>query len=138
MLDICDIHPRSWEDYILFIEDVEVDLEDLHRIIISLDERGVFMHIKALVIGGMDEKGFDSAWNKLNSIFGDKKKVDHMFEYLISDVIEERNEDRDSLYILKVDNFGHGIYKDHMILPIGAKTTIFPDGKIVFDGPFVE
>lgn len=138
MLDICDIKPRSWEDYILFIEDVELDMEDLHRVIIALDERGVFMHVKALVLGGMDEKGFDSAWNKLNGMFGDKKKVDHMFEYLISDVIEERTEQRDPLYILKVDNLGHGIYKDHMILPIGAKTIIEPDKTIKFVGPFVE
>jgi len=138
LLDICDLRPRSWEDYILFIEDIDLDLEDLHRVIIALDERGIFMHIKALVLGTMDEKGFDSTWNKLNSIFGDKKKVDHMFEYLISDVIEERTEDRDPLYILKVDNFGHGIIKDHMILPIGAKTTLYPDGKITFTGPFVD
>ncbi len=138
LLDVCDIKPRSWEEYILFIEDLDVDMEDLHRIIISLDQRGLFMHLKAVVLGAMDERSFEKAWNKLNFLFGDKKKVDHVFEYLISDVIEERTEDRDPLYILKVDNFGHGITKDPMILPIGAKTVIHPDGKIEFIGPFVE
>jgi muramoyltetrapeptide carboxypeptidase LdcA involved in peptidoglycan recycling len=138
LLDVCDIKPRSWEDYILFIEDLDVDMEDLHRIIISLDQRGLFMHLKAVVLGAMDERAFDKAWNRLNFLFGDKKKTDHVFEYLISDVIEERTKDRDPLYILKVDNFGHGIHKDPMILPIGAKTIIHPDGKIEFIGPFVE
>jgi hypothetical protein len=25
-----------------------------------------------------------------------------------------------------------------MLIPIGAKTTIYPDGRIEFEGPFVE
>jgi len=139
LLDICDIRPRSWEDYILFIEDTGIDMEDLHRIIIALDERNIFMHIKAIVLGAMDEKSFSRTWSSLNFMHNKKgAPVDHIFEYLISDVIEERIEDRDPLYILKVDNFGHGIDKDQMILPIGAKTTIYPSGKIEFTGPFVE
>ena len=138
LLDICDIRPRSWEDYILFIEDIDIDMEDLHRIIIALDERGIFMHIKAVVIGLMDEKSFEQAWAKLNFIFGDKHKSDHLFEYLISDIIEERTEDHDPLFLLKVDNLGHEVSKDPMIIPIGAKTIIHPNGKIEFIGPFVE
>lgn len=140
LLDICNIRPRSWEDYILFIEDVDVDMEDLHRIIIALDERNIFMHIKALVIGRMDEKGFSQAWEKFNSIFGHKQKNqnDHVFEYLISDIIEERIEERDPLYILKVDNLGHGVENEPMIIPIGAKTIIYPSGEVEFVGPFVE
>jgi len=137
LLDVCDIRPRSWVDYILFIEDVDVDLEDLHRILISLDAKDIFMHIKAVVIGAMDERLFKQSWLKLNFIFGKRLQVDHIFEYLISDVIEERNDLREPLYILNVDNFGHGIFKDQMIIPIGAKTIIHPDGKIEFEGPFV-
>ena len=139
LLDIGGINPRSWEDYILFIEDIEIDMEDFHRIIVALDEHNIFMHVKAVVVGVMNEKSFDQDWTRLNSFFGLKQeKVDHIFEYLISDVIEERIEDRDPLYILKVDNFGHNIYKDQMIVPIGGKVTLYPDGKIEFKGPFVE
>ena len=138
LLDICDIRPRSWENYILFIEDIDIDLEDLHRIIIALDERNIFMHIKALVIGRMNEKAFSQSWDKLNSIFGRKDKSEHIFEYLISAIIEERIEERDPLYILRVNNLGHGIEDNPMIIPIGAKTIIHPDGKIEFIGPFVE
>ena len=137
LLDVCDIRPRSWEDYILFIEDVDVDLEDLHRILISLDAKDIFMHIKAVVIGAMDERLFKQSWLKLNFFLGKNFRVNHIFEYLISDVIEERNDLREPLYILNVDNFGHGIFKDQMIIPIGVKTIIHPDGKIEFVGPFV-
>ncbi len=138
LLDISDIKPKSWEDYILFIEDIGVDLEDLHRIIISLDERRIFMQIKAVVIGVINERSFAQSWTKLNFIFGKKLQVDHIFEYLISDVIEEREENEDPLYILQVDNFGHDVFKNQMIVPIGARTTIYPNGKIEFHGPFVE
>jgi len=139
LLDVCEINPRSWEDYILFIEDIDIDLEGLHRIIISLDQRNIFMHIKALVIGRMNEKSFEQAWAKLNFLFGAEKQIDHLFEYLISDVIEDRVEDKDPLYMLKVDNLGHGVKnKDNMLIPVGAKTTIYPDGRIEFEGPFVE
>lgn len=138
LLDVCKIKPHSWENYILFIEDVGVDIEDLHRILISLDAKGVFMHVKAVVLGAMNERLFSSSWSKLNSLFSSHQKmVDHLFEYLISDVIEERIEQRDPLYILKVDNFGHGVGAP-MILPIGAKTILHPSGKIEFVGPFVE
>lgn len=138
LLDVCDIRPRSWGDYILFIEDIEVDIEDLHRIIISLDQKGIFMNVKAVVIGVMNEGAFTHEWSQLNIIFGKKVKVDHIFEYLVSGVIEERDAKKNPLYILQVNNFGHGIFKDQMIVPIGAKTIIHPNGKIEFVGPFVE
>jgi muramoyltetrapeptide carboxypeptidase LdcA involved in peptidoglycan recycling len=143
LLDICQIQPRSWEDYILFMEDIGLDMEDLHRIIISLDQKGVFMHIKAVVVGSMNERSFKKSWLFFNRAFTNEKMADHMFEYLISDVIEERTQDRDPLYILKVDNFGHkdergrDIYNE-MIIPIGAKTILYPNGTIEFKGPFVE
>jgi len=140
LLDIGDINPRSWEDYILFIEEIGLDLEDLHRIVISLDERGVFRHIKALVIGRMNEKKLSGDYRRFNLIFNREPdiKFDNVFEYLISDVLKKRMEDKDPLYILEVDNFGHGVNKNTMILPIGGKTIIHPDKKIEFIGPFVE
>ncbi|HRY36798.1 MAG TPA: LD-carboxypeptidase [Candidatus Magasanikbacteria bacterium] len=140
MLDIGEINPRSWEDYILFIEELDMDLEDLHRIVISLDQRGVFRHIKALVIGKMNEKKLSGDYRRFNSIFNrePEEKFTNVFEYLISDVLKKRMADNDPLYILKVENFGHGLNKNTMILPIGGKTVIHPDKKIEFVGPFVE
>ena len=141
MLDVCDIKPKSWEEYILFIEDIGLDMEDLHRVIISLDQKGIFKHIKALVIGRMAEKEFKDEVKKFNFIFGrikEEEKVDHSFEYLISETIKERLAKNDPLYILKVDNLGHNVKTNPMIIPIGGKTIIHPDKKIEFVGPFVE
>jgi muramoyltetrapeptide carboxypeptidase LdcA involved in peptidoglycan recycling len=140
LLDIGEINPRSWEDYILFIEELDMDLEDLHRIVIALDARGVFKKIRALVIGKMNEKKLGSEYRRFNDIFNreNEMKFTNVFEYLISDVLKKRMEEKDPLYILKVENFGHGVYKNTMVLPIGGKTILHPDKKIEFIGPFVE
>jgi len=138
LLDIADIRKMPWQNYILFIEDIEIDIEDLHRIIIALEARGIFSKIKAVVIGVMNEGTFESNWSKLNVVFGKRVKVEHIFEYLVRGVIETREYKKSPLYILQVDNFGHGIFKDQMIVPIGGKTIIHPNAKIEFIGPFVE
>lgn len=142
LLDMYNIKLRTWDDYILFVEDIEMDMEDLHRIIIALDERGVFRHIKALVIGRFDEKAMEKGFKKLNTIFGTEKtqleKADRVFEYLLHDVLTYRQKSGDPLYIMTVNNLGHGVEKNNMLIPIGGKTTIYPDKKIEFTGPFVE
>jgi len=141
LLDVCDIKPRSWEEYILFIEEIGLDMEDLHRVIIALDQKGLFKHIKALVIGRMAEQDFKDELKKFNFIFGrikEEEKADHVFEYLISDTIKERLAKNDPLYILKVDNLGHNVLRNPMIIPIGGRIIIHPDKKIEFVGPFVE
>lgn len=140
LLDICEIKPRSWEPYILFIEDIGMDEEDLHRVIIALDERGLFKHIRALVVGEFREKIFK------NSIFSrflwssktNTDNVDNLFEYILSDVIAKRSDNNDPLNILRVTNLGHHKHANPMIIPIGAPTTIYPNGHIEFHGPFVE
>ena len=96
LLDICEIQPRSWKDYILFIEDIDMDSEDLHRLIISLDQRGVFRGIRALVIGKMDEADYASKSKKFNLIFGHQKEdkpFDHYIQYLLSETLEEREKE---------------------------------------------
>lgn len=142
LLDMYNIRLRTWDDYILFVEDIDMDMEDLHRVIIALDERGVFRHIKALVIGRFDEKGMEKDLKKLNTIFGGDKnlleKADRVFEYLLDDVLTYRKKSGDPLYIMTVNNLGHGVEKNTMLVPIGAKTIIHPNKKIEFIGPFVE
>lgn len=146
LLDVCEIRPRSWEPYILFIEELDMDVEDLHRLIIALDARGVFRHIVALVIGRFDDSKHASTFRRLQKLFTRKEQpqetpeVKNVFEYLISDVIDDRIKERDPLYILRINNFGHsdGAIKEPIIIPIGAKTIIHPDGRIEFIGPFVS
>ena len=118
-----------------------MDMQDSHPDIIALDQKGVFKHIKAIVLGRMAEPEFKSDLQKLNYIFGRQKeqeKMSSVFEYLISDAIKERLAKNDPLYILKVDNLGHNVKTNPIIVPIGGKTIIHPDKKIEFVGPFVE
>jgi muramoyltetrapeptide carboxypeptidase LdcA involved in peptidoglycan recycling len=143
LLDISDIKIRSWKPYVLFIEEIDEDMENLHRIVSALDEKGIFQNIKALVIGKisgrMYEKDFRITFKKLNLVFGKyEEKPEHVFEYLLSGVVRERMKQNNPLYILKVNNLGHGVTKNAMLIPIGAKTIIHPDKKIEFVGPFVK
>lgn len=142
LLDIGDIKPESWRPFILFAEDIDVDAEDLHRIVIALDGRKIFRSIRALVVGKMDEKDYAAAGRRFNFIFGRQPKKEpsdrHFIEYLISETIEYRKKIGDPLHVIKVDNLGHNVADWPMILPIGAKTVIHPDGRIEFLGPFVE
>ena len=139
LLDICDINPRSWEPYILFIEEVGIDVEDLHRLIIALDERGIFRHVRALVIGDMDQKIFTLDLRRYHFTYKThQENMDNLFEYILGDVIKERNMENDPLHMLKVSNLGHNVKKNPMIIPIGSPATLFPDGHIHFQGPFVD
>jgi len=139
LLDICDLRPRSWEPYILFVEEVGMDVEDLHRLIIALDERGLFKHIRGLVIGDMDQKIFTLDLRRYHfSYTSHQENMDNLFEYVLGDVIKKRNLEGDPLFMLKVSNLGHFVKNNPMIIPIGAPTTLHPDGHIHFQGPFVE
>ena len=132
LLEVCEIRPRSWEPYILFIEELDEDIEDLHRIIIALDARGIFKHIVALVVGRMNDRSHTRSIQQL--ILGkhkpeqqEVKGIKNVFEYLISDVIDDRMEEHDPLYILKINEFGH--YQPHAFLPIGARVLVDATNK---------
>ncbi len=139
LLDICEIRPPSWRQYVLFLEDIDLDSEDFHRIIIALDSRGIFKNIRALVIGRMDERDYANMSRKYDDIIGEPEShLAHLAEYLLQDVIAERKEAGDPLAILKVESLGHGVRGKRMIVPIGGKVLLKPDGCIQFTGPFVQ
>ncbi len=47
----------SWRQHILFIEDVQVDVEDLHRLLAALRRHNVFAGIKGVVVGSVTPPG---------------------------------------------------------------------------------
>lgn len=153
LLDICHYGTASWKPFILFMEDVDLDAEDFHRIFISLDSRRIFRHIRAIVVGRMDDRELASAEKKFDQIFGASKPpipategtqelttewAAQFIRYQLSEVIEDRQKNNDPLHILTVKNFGHGVSKNPLLIPIGGKTAIHPDGTIEFTGPFVK
>lgn len=150
LLDVCRYGNASWKPFILFMEDVDLDAEDFHRIVVALDQRRLFRQCRAIVIGRMDDRDYASAERKFEKIFGHhepsdtasheltSESVPHYIQYLLSEVIEDRVESNDPLPILNIKNFGHGVTKNPIIIPIGGKTMLHPDGRIEFIGPFVR
>jgi len=130
---------KNWNQYILFLEDVEADLEDLHLLINSFKRKGVFKQIKALVLGELSYTPIPGHLRDFPKKFAQKEKfINKVFIHLIKDELEKRDKMKQPLPILKINNFGHEILKNNLILPIGAKTIITPNKKIVFEGPFVK
>ncbi len=158
LLDVCRYGSASWKPFILFMEDVDLDAEDFHRIIISLDQRRLFKQLRAIVIGRLDDRDLASAEKKFDQIFGQQpvpgfpaqplpeacahelttESAPHFIQYLLSEVLEDRIKSNDPLHILTVPNFGHGVTKNPLLIPIGGKTTLHPDCRIEFTGPFVQ
>lgn len=142
LLDVFDIEPHSWKKYILFIEDINDDVEGLHRIITSLEARGVFNRIRALVVGKFEMRKLATNLTKIARLFGvkaeEEEKPTHVLLYLLQNVLEARKKENDPLYILNIDNFGHGETPSPIIIPIGGKTVVTPEPEVRFIGPFVR
>jgi len=119
--------PRfSWKRHILFFEDVQVDVEDLHRLLAALRRHNVFAGIKGLVIGSVSPPG--------KSLFPKKQQREavHFIHTYLADVIRDRRRQGVPLPILTVNNFGHAVRRNLMAVPIGGHVTISRSKKIVF------
>lgn len=109
----------DWEKYILFIEDVGIDKEDLHRLLEALRRHNVFAKIKCVVIGLFCDFADSERRNK-------QKEFLKFFKNYIGEYVKK------SPPILAVSNLGHGIVKNLMAMPIGGYATISKSKKIVF------
>ena len=116
----------GWRSHILFIEDVQVDVEDLHRLLAALRRHNVFAGIKGIVVGSVTPPG--------KSLFRKKQQreaVRFVRSYL-ADVIRDRRRQGRPLPILTVTNFGHDVRRNLMAVPIGGRVTISRSKKITF------
>ncbi len=116
----------SWKSHILFFEDVQVDVEDLHRLLAALRRHQVFAGIKGIVIGSVSPPGKNFSSKKPG-----KDAVRFILSYL-ADVIKERRRQGRPLPILTVSNFGHDIRRNLMAVPIGGHVTISRSKRISF------
>jgi muramoyltetrapeptide carboxypeptidase LdcA involved in peptidoglycan recycling len=116
----------SWPRHVLFIEDLQVDLEDLHRLLAALRRHNVFAGIKGLVIGSITPPG--------KSLFPKKQRREAARFILcyLADIIRDRRRQGSPLPILTVSNFGHDIRRNLMAVPIGGRVTISRSKKISF------
>jgi muramoyltetrapeptide carboxypeptidase LdcA involved in peptidoglycan recycling len=116
----------SWKRHILFIEDVQVDVEDLHRLLAALRRHNVFAGIKGIVIGSISPPG--------KSLFPKKQQREavRFIRSYLADVIRDRRRQGHPLPILTVSNFGHNVRRNLMAVPIGGRVTISRSKKISF------
>jgi len=116
----------SWRKHVLFIEDVQVDVEDLHRLLAALRRHNVFAGIKGVVIGSITPPG--------KSLFPKKQRRQaiRFIRTYLADVIRDRRGRGSPLPILTVSNFGHDIRRNLMVVPIGGRVTISRSKRISF------
>jgi len=124
-------HPPkfSWKRHILFIEDIEIDVEDLHRLLAALRRHQVVDKIKGIVIGSLVAYTRNHNYRR-----NQKEALDFIVHYLRDD-LRKRRRNGSPLPILAVSNFGHGFRRDPMAVPIGGRVTISKSRKIVFRLP---
>lgn len=116
----------NWKRHILFFEDIQVDVEDLHRMFAALRRHKIFRRIRGIVIGSLTQHGKNSNYKKIQ-----KESLKFIQTYL-ADIIQKRRKQGFPLPILSVSNFGHDITRDLMIVPMGGYVTISESKKITF------
>lgn len=116
----------SWERHILFFEDIQIDVEDLHRLLAALRRHNVLGKIRGIVIGSMAQYPKNHNYQK-----NQREALKFILTYL-RDVIRIRRKQGYPLPILFVSNFGHNITRDLMAVPMGGEVTISKNKKITF------
>jgi muramoyltetrapeptide carboxypeptidase LdcA involved in peptidoglycan recycling len=116
----------NWKRHILFFEDLQIDVEDLHRLMAALRRHKVFNEIKGIVIGSL------AYYSKNNNYRHNQKESLRFIRNYLQDIIRKRNARGNPLPILSVSNFGHNIPKDLMAVPIGGHVVIDRNKNIIF------
>jgi muramoyltetrapeptide carboxypeptidase len=116
----------NWKRHILFFEDVQVDVEDLHRMLAALRRHKIFRKIRGIVIGSLSQYSKNSNYRK------HQKEALKFVKTYLSDIIKRRRKQGYPLPILTVSNFGHNIKRDLMAVPLGGHVTISKSKKITF------
>ncbi len=119
--------PRfAWSRHILFIEDIHIDVEDIHRLLAALQRHNVLEKIRGIVIGSLYQYGKNHNYKK-----NQQDALNFILTYL-HDLLRDRRRQGRPLPILAASNFGHNITRDLMAVPIGGRATISRSKKITF------
>lgn len=116
----------NWKRYVLFFEDVQIDVEDLHRLLAALRRHRVFNEIRGLVIGSLAYYSRNGNYRMIQ-----REQLRFVRNYL-RDIIRKRELRGNPLPILAVSNFGHNIPDDLMAVPIGGYVVIDRHKNITF------
>lgn len=119
--------PRlNWRKHILFIEDLGIDLEDLHRLLAALRRHKAFRGIKALVVGSLSAGGGSLQVREFQT-----KALIFINAYL-SEVLKMRQKQGRPLPILVALSYGHKIFRNLPAIPLGGYVSITKSKKMIF------
>lgn len=118
----------NWKRHILFVEDLQIDVEDLHRLLAALRRHRVFRDIRAVVVGSLSGHARNHNANARKS---QREALKFVRTYL-DDAIRQRRKAGRPMPILAVTNFGHDIERNLMAVPVGGYVSISKSRKIVF------
>lgn len=119
--------PRmNWRRHILFIEDLEIDLEDLHRLLAALRRHRVFKKIRGLVIGSLSKDRTTPRGKKF------QKRALLFLKIYLAEVMRRRQKLGYPLSILSAPNFGHNITRKLPAIPIGGYVSITKSKTMTF------
>jgi muramoyltetrapeptide carboxypeptidase LdcA involved in peptidoglycan recycling len=119
--------PRmNWRKHILFIEDLGIDLEDLHRLLAALRRHRVFREIRGLVVGSL------SAGRSSRQAREFQTKALVFITAYLCEVMKTRQKQGRPLPILVALNFGHKIKRNLPAIPLGGNVSITRSKKMIF------
>jgi muramoyltetrapeptide carboxypeptidase LdcA involved in peptidoglycan recycling len=116
----------NWKRYILFIEDIQIDVEDLHRLLAALRRHRVFRDIRAVVVGSL------SGHARNHNAREEQRMALKFIRAYLDDAIRQRRKAGRPMPILAVTNFGHNIERNLMAVPVGGYVSISKSRKITF------
>lgn len=113
-----------WRDHILFIEDLGIDIEDLHRLLAALRRHRVFARVRAMVVGSLcadittpEGREFQAGALKFLTAF-------------LTEPLKARRNNGNPLPILVAEDFGHRCGPRQPAIPIGGTAVVSPDGLL--------
>ncbi len=116
----------NWRKHILFIEDLGIDLEDLHRLLAALRRHKVFKDIKALVIGSL------SVGRNPQKVKVFQTKALAFINAYLWEVLKTRRKQGRPLPIFVAPNFGHQILRNLPAIPLGGYVSITRSKRMIF------
>jgi muramoyltetrapeptide carboxypeptidase LdcA involved in peptidoglycan recycling len=121
-------HPPkvNWKKHILFIEDIQIDVEDLHRLVAALRRHKMIKRIRGLVIGSLCEEKASAKGREF------QRKALSFFKAYLAEILKRRQKQGFPLPILVSSNFGHNITRNLPTIPIGGYVSIAKSKKMIF------
>jgi len=119
--------PRlGWRDHVLFIEDVGIDIEDLHRLLAALRRHRVFRNIRGLVIGSLAGDVSTPAGSEFQD-----QALSFIMAYLAG-VLKKRREQNSALPILLMREFAHDTTRGLPAVPVGGLASLSVSLDVAF------